>query len=86
MAYDEGCQRVVLFGGLTGTVDQLNDTWAYDGETWKQIPTNKRPPPRWDGGMAYDARNQRLVMFGGQYWAGSFDFLNDTWIFPGGCE
>ena len=86
MAYDEGCQQVMLYSGLKGTVDMFVDTWAYDGETWEKARTEHQPPPRWDGGMVYDARNQRLVMFGGQYWSGSFVFLNDTWIFPGGCR
>ena len=76
----------MLYSGLKGTVDMFIDTWAYDGETWKKVRTEHQPPPRWDGGMVYDARNQRLVMVGGQYWAGRFGFLNDTWIFPGRCE
>jgi hypothetical protein len=86
MAYDEQCQRVVLFGGLTGTVAQFNDTWSYNGKTWTQLASERQPPGRWDGGMVYDALNQRLVLFGGQFWENEFGFLNDTWVFNGECR
>ena len=86
MAYDEGCQRVVLFGGLTGTTNQFNDTWTYDGKTWKQVASESQPLARWDGGMVYDSRNHRLVLFGGQFWKNKFGFLGDTWYFTGRCE
>jgi hypothetical protein len=86
MAYDKECQLVVLFGGLTGAYDQFNDTWIYDGKTWKQASSDQPPPARWDGGMVYDSFNHHLVLFGGQYWTGEFGFLADTWYLTGGCK
>jgi hypothetical protein len=86
MAYDEACQRVVLFGGLTGTVNTFNDTWTYDGSAWKEITTEQQPVGRWDGGMVYDYTNQRMVLFGGQYVLNGFEFLADTWVFTDECE
>ena len=79
MAYDEDRRRTVLFGGLTGVTGQFNDTWEYDGKTWKQVATSQQPSPRWDAGMVYDPRFHRMVLFGGQYWDQQFGFLNDTW-------
>lgn len=86
MVYDEECQRVVLFGGLTGTINQFNDTWTYDGKNWEQVSSDQQPPARWDGGMVYDFRNHRSVLFGGQYWKDKFSFLGDTWYFTGKCK
>jgi len=86
MAYDEECQRVFLFGGLTGLTGQFNDTWTYNGKTWTQVETTWQPLARWDGGLAYDRRNHRFVLFGGQYWNGQFGFLNDTWHYAAPCR
>src|SRR5215475_3127545 len=39
MAYDAGRQRLVLFGGLAGSGDNLvalGDTWEWSGEYWTQ--------------------------------------------------
>jgi hypothetical protein len=86
MAYDEDCQRVFLFGGLTGLTNQYKDTWTYDGKTWTQVAASWQPSARWDAGLAYDQRNHLFVLFGGQYWNGQFGFLGDTWRFAAPCE
>lgn len=86
MAYDSDCQRAVIYSGLKGTTEQFIDTWTYDGKTWQQVLTHDQPIPRWDGGMVYDDRNQRLLMFGGQSWSGRLTFLNDTWAIADLCR
>jgi len=79
MAYDEDRQRVILFGGLTGTIGAFDDTWEYDGQTWTQVTAWPRPSARWDFGLAYDPLNKRTVLFGGMYWDDGFGWFGDTW-------
>ena len=71
--------KTVVFGGLGGTRLQvsLNDVWVFDG-TWSQVSTTNAPPARSRFGMAEDATNGKIVVFGG---LGSGDVvLSDTWI------
>jgi hypothetical protein len=67
VAYDQHRARVVLFGGYyrgpSGTV-RLGDTWEWDGTRWIQM-AGDGPSPRNGAAMAYDARRQRVVLFGG---------------------
>lgn len=37
MAYDKQRDRVVMFGGRKGWPNDLNDTWEFDGTTWRRI-------------------------------------------------
>lgn len=81
MAYDSELHRVVLFGGLgpfrdDGTVDDYNDTWILDNDTWRMLETTG-PVARIGHAMAYDSTLHRTVLFGG--W-----FYSDTWILTGG--
>src|SRR5207237_526733 len=84
MVYDAAADRTILFGGYDSSSGIVyNDTWAYDFESnsW----TNRNPPaapsPRFGMGLAYDARLDRSILFGGAEggdnvtWA--YDFTND---------
>jgi hypothetical protein len=71
---------VVLFGGLTSTVPQVNDTWEWDGANWIQRTPATSPPARYHHAMAYDATRQRVVLFGG--FVGGIP-LADTWEWDG---
>lgn len=66
MAYDAQSDRVVLFGGDTGT-RWLGDTWAYDvdGDTWVEVTTEEAPWPVAQQAMAYDPVADRIVLWGG---------------------
>jgi pimeloyl-ACP methyl ester carboxylesterase len=79
MTYDQGRNRVILFGGLTGTTNAFNDTWEYDGNSWTRIVTSSSPPVRWDHGIVYDAARDTTVLFGGMYYQFGFGWRNDTW-------
>jgi hypothetical protein len=38
LAYDKQRDRIVLFGGRKGWPDgDLNDTWEWDGTSWRQV-------------------------------------------------
>jgi hypothetical protein len=80
MAYDPVHERVVLFGGRTGSETALDDLWEWDGTTWTQITATVHPPGRYRGAFAFDPTRQRLVLFGGR--GNTFDF-DDTWELEG---
>jgi N-acetylneuraminic acid mutarotase len=76
MTYDEGSDRVVLFGGRTDA-GELDDTWTFDvdANSWAQMRPSEAPSPRFGSAMAYDAASDRSVLFGGT----GQGIHNDTW-------
>lgn len=81
MAYDSVRQRVVLFGGRDATVGYLDDTWEWDGSTWRdRSPRNSASPPHSAmHAMAYDANRQRVVMFAS---SGTWEWDGSSWTHP----
>src|SRR5438552_17060135 len=86
MFNDATADRTILFGGYDSSSGIVyNDTWAYDFEPNSR--TNRNPPaaasPRFGIGLAYDARLDRSILFGGAEggdnvtWA--YDFTNNSW-------
>ncbi len=69
MAFDAARGHLVAFGGVanptTGPV-LFQDTWIFAGSAWRQALPANSPPPRSGAAMAYDARRQRIVLFGGE--------------------
>jgi N-acetylneuraminic acid mutarotase len=82
MAYDEGSDRVIVFGGTTRSDADLGDTWAYDlnTDTWQEMAPVSSPPPRRYAAMAYDPGTDRIVLFGGVT-GRQEEPLNDTWAY-----
>ncbi len=78
MAYDPVRKRIVLFGGQADSV--LDDTWEFDGSTWKQQDLPIRPPARHEHAMVFDATRGKVVLFGG---IGASSELGDTWTYDG---
>jgi hypothetical protein len=84
MAYDAQSDRVILFGGDTGSA-WLGDTWAYDtdADTWVEVETGDAPWPVAQQAMAYDPLADRVVLWGGAdreesvVW--TFDLETATW-------
>ncbi|MDX2775977.1 kelch repeat-containing protein [Streptomyces caniscabiei] len=80
--YDAANDRIIYFGGLTGTNQRLNDVWQLKADEYGMyVATRLRPagtPPtqRWLMAGCYDAANQRMVLWGGQSAAG---VLGDVW-------
>jgi len=86
MAYDSNHDRTILFGGSPkATGGQQNDTWIfnYTDLKWYNVtsamPIDERPPSRYKHVMAYDSKNDRTILFGGDNIKGVEQ--NDTWIF-----
>ncbi len=65
IAYDPLLQKTVLFGGSPGAQEVTDDTWEWDGASWKQRFPMHRPPPRNNFAMVYDVNRKHVVMFGG---------------------
>jgi hypothetical protein len=77
MTYHPGLGRIVLFGGDSGAA-LLNDTWEYDGTTWRQVTPGRTPWARSAAMAAYDENHLQLLLFGG--WGSVGDHvLNDLW-------
>jgi hypothetical protein len=78
LAYDEGSDRTILFGGdVFG-----DDTWAYDyaANTWTEMRPAKSPASRLYHAMVYDPKTDRMILFGGAL-NGSERPLADTWTY-----
>jgi hypothetical protein len=87
--YDPVRDRMVVFGGaLTPYFPCSNDVWSLslgEAPAWlKPQPTGSRPNARWEHSAIYDPVRDRMVVFGGTYWAytpGTTRF-NDVWAVP----
>jgi hypothetical protein len=62
MVYDSARDRIVLFGGASGS--QFGDTWEWDGSSWHQV-ADTGPRARAGHAMAFDPGRGRTVLFGG---------------------
>ncbi|HXS83781.1 MAG TPA: kelch repeat-containing protein [Methylomirabilota bacterium] len=79
--YDDFRQRFVGFGG---TVGLPVDTWELDlsGEpAWNPVTTSSTAPPGMYGmASVFDARRDRMIIFGGSTSDNYFGVHNDTWV------
>lgn len=82
MAYDAARDRIVVFGGLDGSQQDLNDTWTWDGVQWMQQNPGNSPPARSYHAMVYDAARKQVVLFGGSSGTNPGGFA-DTWTWDG---
>jgi N-acetylneuraminic acid mutarotase len=79
--------EVVLFGGRVGgpsgsfNPTSFDDTWMFDGTSWRQIPLLIHPPAR--AGASMGSRGNQVVLFGGSKDLGSSAPMSDTWTFDG---
>lgn len=88
MAWDPSAGAIILFGG-TGCTNPptcsvsgpLNDTWAFSGGRWSEVPTTGPVPKTLEGSMAYDPSSGDMVLYGGF----SCISLNcGTWVYRAG--
>jgi hypothetical protein len=69
MAYDRSHGEIVLFGGVSrteaGQIEELSDTWTFDGSTWAPEPTTNGPSARYGAGLTWNDKVGEVVLFGG---------------------
>ncbi len=67
VAYDSESDRLILFGGRT-QYSPVGDTWSYDLalDNWTLMHPTTAPWARTSPLMAYDAKSDRIVMYGGK--------------------
>lgn len=90
LAYDAESDRVILFGGLDFQVGSeppnmtpLGDAWAYDynADTWIELTSAAGPGPRGGHVMAYDARMDRLILWGGFIAGSTPTYSREVWTY-----
>lgn len=84
MAYDEARGVVVMYGGTSavGASNQYNDTWEWNGVTWKRI-VSAPPTGEYFPGMVYEPSGSAVLLFGGLN--RNSIATNATWRFRGSC-
>jgi streptogramin lyase len=92
IVYDSDRHVTVLFGGYNGAnpfgQNFYGDTWEYDGQTWRNVPSAEGAPPpfpRYDASMVYSPTEHRMILFGGWVPCGSAIICaaGDTWEYDG---
>ena len=81
IAYDPISDTSVMFGGLSGGVSTLDDTWVWNGDTWRRATPTTHPSRRAGSVMAFDTSTGRLLLFGGQEYLGNA--FDETWAWTG---
>ncbi len=66
MTYDVRDQKCIVFGGQVGDY-AVDATWVYDAQstTWTHKYPDSSPPKRINSGLAFDAGNGVVIMYGG---------------------
>lgn len=78
-AYDAARQRLVMFGGQSGS-GALADTWEWDGERWSRAQ-GEGPSGRVGHAMAFDASRGVVVLWGGV--TSTQELPAETWLWNG---
>ena len=69
MTLDESTGRIVVFGGMGGFVQALNDTWEWDGANWSRTAGSPAPSASYvPHAFAYHTGRQSLVLVSGETW------------------
>jgi len=82
MAYDAQSDRIILFGGRSGSQSD-GETWSFDAnhDAWVNLNPASHPPARSGHAIAYDARADRMILFGGSSCRTPVVWFGDTWSY-----
>src|SRR5262245_57980504 len=65
----DGNGHLLLFGGWdnpSGSMGTaLNDTYAWDGQSWTRLGPQHSPSPRYNAQLAWNAQTHQIILFGG---------------------
>lgn len=78
LAFDEEHGEVLLFGG--DAVGATQDTWTWNGESWKLRHPAHQPEARWGAATTYDPIRKKIFIFGG---TDRTNVFGDTWSWDG---
>jgi len=88
MVYNIAREKVVLFGGSTGSI--VGETWEWGGTSWaKKTPVDpvgdRNPSARYWHAMTFDSTRMKTVLFGGcsDYVFNCADMKDDIWEWDG---
>ncbi len=86
VAYDYSDHYVLLFGGgpyltLNGSLYD-SDTWEFQNGTWTELYPAVHPSARGLGGIAWDATDGYLIIYGGM--SSQYNIHSDTWTYRDG--
>ena len=77
VAYDETRKVIVMFGGQiwnpsTWAAAPTDETWEWSPATgaWRLLAGGEAPKPRSGAAMVFDAKRNKLVLFGGRAGSG----------------
>src|SRR2546427_4898198 len=86
MAYDAQSDRIILVGGRSGSQSD-GETWSFDAnhDAWVNLNPASHPPARSGQGIAYNARADRMILFGGSSCCTPVVWFGDTWSYDRGA-
>jgi hypothetical protein len=62
-AYDPATRMVMLFGGRLAPGQVENDTWTWDGRSWREVNSGGDGPPPGEGAlMAWDEASSQMLL------------------------
>ena len=86
LVYDQAHRELMLFGGATRT-GALNETWGWDGKSWRLYHPHGSPPLGIQAVAAYDEAHHDVVLFGAVQdrtnARAAASWANSTWSWDG---
>lgn len=82
-AFDNQRGVTILFGGALAGDTNAQDTWEYDGMSWRKVNPLESPSVRYGHRMVYDEARELIVLFGGSIPGPDGVPLGDTWEYDG---
>ncbi len=81
-AFDDARNKLVMFGGVDAESARIGATFEIDGttKTFSVRTPSIAPTPRYGANLAYDAKRNVVVLFGGSDLSG---LVSDTWTWNG---
>src|ERR1019366_1954551 len=82
-AFDPLTGVVMLYGGRLGPGQVVDDTWAWDGRTWRQLDGGTGTPPLGEGSvMAWDDVAGQMVLVSNQPapYGGTWAWNGSRWM------